>query len=141
VNFELLPHQGLPELPFGIPPAAALTLLGPPDLVEEESEQEAGFHLFVQVFEGPGLSLFYNSGPEPLLRAIESVNKSLLLWDTKVFDLNEQALYELLKSRGELSLEREKEAWGESRITSPEFGIDFYFENGKMSAIYWEAAS
>ncbi len=140
MNIEIIPHKGLSDLPFGINPEQAIVLLGRPDLVEKESEEESGFHLYVQVFESLGLSLFYNSGENELLRAMETVNKKMILWGVQVFDLNETALLELLKNNGEPSPEKEREAWGESRISSPHHGMDFYFENGKMNAIFWEAA-
>lgn len=139
MNTEIIPHKGLSDLPFGLSPEQAIALLGSPDIVEKEEEAEAGFHLYVQVFEKMGLSLFYNSGENVLLRAMETVNKDLKLWGAQVFKLNEAELIELLKQNGEKNPEKEREAWGESRISSPEHGMDFYFENGRMNAIFWEA--
>jgi hypothetical protein len=138
MNTEIIPHQGLNGLPFGIRPDEAISLLGTPNLVENETEEESGFHLSVQVYDNHGLSLFYNSGENVLLRAIETVNKKMILWGETIFDFNEAELIDLLKKNGEKSIEKEREAWGELRISSPSNGIDFYFENGRMNAIYWE---
>lgn len=82
-----------------------------------------------------GFSLFFDNKNLKKFSSVEVDNKDAILFNTKIFNLNEQELIELMKQNGFSLTDTEKQDWGERRVSFDDAGLDCYFENGKLVSL------
>jgi len=74
---------------------------------------------------------------EPIVSHFDLDNKNATLFGEKVFDMNEDAITQLMNKHGYVEIEKEEEEWGELRLTFDDAMIDFYFIEGELAAVNW----
>lgn len=137
IKIEILLHKGMPDVRFGASTEMVMKNVGEPretELLEEDDE----FFTPTLIWHYPedGLSFFFE-GEEHMLTSIETDNQNCILFGQKLFGLSAKQIEELMIVNGYSDVEREKEAWGEDRISFIDALIDFYFEEGKLSTVDW----
>jgi hypothetical protein len=83
-----------------------------------------------------GFSLFFDPDQDFNFVCAEVDNSvQLVMFDTPIFELSEQQLTQLLKSKGFNVTDTEQHEWGERRVSFDDIFADFYFEHGKMVSV------
>lgn len=134
-NPEIRPLTGFCSLNFGQTKEEAIALFGPPS--EEQTLTDAVFDTSSLVFHywDLGFSLFFDNLKSQIFASVEIDNPETLLFGIKLFELNENEVTELLKSKGFPLSESEKESWGEKRLSFDDAGLDCYFQNNKLLSV------
>jgi TRAP-type C4-dicarboxylate transport system substrate-binding protein len=131
---EIKPVVGLSALPFGASMKEAEELFGKAEeselLDDIEEYQSTVWHYWDK-----GFSLFFDESDQQLFCCVEIDNKEVTLWGKRIFDMQEDQIIELFKSRGITEHETELHEWGEKRLSFDQANIDFYFERNKLSSI------
>jgi hypothetical protein len=83
--------------------------------------------------------LFFDHSQTPFFSCAEIDNPETLLWNVKVFNLNEEEIKELMRSMAFFKIDIEVHEWGEKRISFDDALMDFYFEEGKLKCINYNA--
>lgn len=117
-----------------------IALLGEPNEQQELSEEILDAEALVFHYDGIECSLFFDLKKEGKLSSIEIAHQDTILFETKVFDLNEKEITSLFRSKGYLLRDTETHPWGEKRLSFDEAGIECYFEHNRLSLIQCEAA-
>ncbi len=138
---EILPLQGLPNIPFGSAPSHVEFVLGPPEEIDEtEALLSDDIPSLVYYYWDLCLTFFFDtSGAEPFLIMIETDDLDALLLEKKVFRLKPPELISLIASEKIYEYEKEAETWGQTRYSWDEWNIDFYYEDSKLETITWGA--
>lgn len=128
------PEIGLGDLKFGSTKNAITAQIGIPK--EKETLKEEGVEE-VEIWHYPdfGYSLFFELGQLPRLTSIEVYHEDAVLFEEKIFTLNEEEIISLLKKNGYEELDVEDHEWGERRISSDELSMDFYFQEDELVTI------
>lgn len=109
-------------------------ILGKPEEIELLDDiddcQSTVWHYWEQ-----GFSIFFDENNRQLFGCVEIDNEEALLWGKKVFEMKEQEIIGLFKSKNYSQYETEVHEWGEKRLSFDEANIDFYFEKNRLSSI------
>jgi hypothetical protein len=133
---EIKPLNGFGDLLFGKEIKEVTEFLGEPDAIEEVNEE--GFTgTTICFYEKIGLTAFFEGLASPKLAIIEVRDTSSTLFGKKVFGMSESEITTLMRSNGFHEEEKEKEEWGEERLSFHDALIDFYFENGELLLVNW----
>jgi hypothetical protein len=131
---EIKPCIGLSSLTFGADMADIEKILGKPEEIELLDDiddcQSTVWHYWEQ-----GFSIFFDENNRQLFGCVEIDNEEALLWGKKVFEMKEQEIIGLFKSKNYSQYETEVHEWGEKRLSFDEANIDFYFEKNRLSSI------
>lgn len=132
MNKAIRIKQGYGPINFDMPVEEVISLLGEPTEVEaiDNAADEATTVLRYE----EQLTLFFE-GYEPKLTCIDITDEDSLLFDTEIFDLNEQEIAKLMVSNNYTEQDVDNEEWGERRITFNEGNIDFYFEEDELMSV------
>ena len=131
---EIKPLLGLSSLLFGTSMAEAEKVFGKAEESEVMDDIEDCQSIVWHYWES-GFSLFFDENNNQLFCCVEIDNKNVVLWEEKIFSLNEKQIIELFKKKGYSIFETEVHEWGEKRLSFDEMNIDFYFEKNKLSSI------
>ncbi|MBQ9638242.1 MAG: hypothetical protein IJV22_10230 [Bacteroidales bacterium] len=130
---DILIHQGLGALRFGMPVEQVVELWGEADSVES-IDNLANEPTTVLHYDQLQTSLFFeNENPE--LQCVDVANPDCTLFGLEVFPLTERDLVKIMTDHGFFEEDVEQEPWGERRVSFPEANIDFYFDAGKLCTI------
>ncbi|HWY37574.1 MAG TPA: hypothetical protein VNY73_03375 [Bacteroidia bacterium] len=133
VTIHLL--KGLNTLKFGAPATEALAIFGEPEEIEELLDELLSEKSTVYHYWNLGFSLFFKEDESKSFTCAEVDGDNTLLFDRKVFELNEKQIIDLFRENGFSLSETEQHAWGERRLSFDEAFADLYFERGKLSSI------
>ncbi|OFY09087.1 MAG: hypothetical protein A2X11_02290 [Bacteroidetes bacterium GWE2_42_24] len=141
LKIEILPGIGLNGIHFGASKKDVESILGQPDEKDiiEDAEDEMLDTATVYHYWDKYISVFFSGPDQDELVAFETDHLDAILFSSKVFKLSEKQLTVLLKENNIFEFDEDTEPWGEKRISSPELGIDFYFEDEKLGTINWSA--
>lgn len=104
-------------------------------VAEEVIKDEMGGELIVAEFEGPSFNLIFHNEDEKPLSTIEIAEEDLMLFNEQIMGYDIESLEALLKENKKTNYEIEKFTWGETGLIMEEEGVDFYFDNDKLTAV------
>ncbi len=138
LSLDIKPKVGFGTIDFGFTIEQVVSILGEADDVEDIQEEE-DFNTLIMNYWNMGFSVFVEgSGAEKsIVSCFETDNQDSVLFGEKVFKLKEQQIIDLMKSNGFNEVDTEKEDNGEYRLSLEDGMIDFFFENGNLTAVNW----
>ncbi len=137
IKLEIIPKIGLGELKFGHTIEEIIALVGEAEEVEDIQEEE--FNTVIMSYWEQGFSVFVEgTGAEKSIAScFETDHPEAVLFGKKVFELKESEIIELMKSHGFTEIETETEENNEYRLSFEDGLIDFFFEEGELTAVNW----
>ena len=130
--------EGFGEMPFGMSYETFVKNLGNPTHEEELEGMEITEEVKMLMYEDIKTSFFFeNENGTYYFKSCDVEHEDLMLFDVKVFDLEEEELIKLFADRDFSEHEVEHEEWGQKRISFPEMLCDFYFADGKLESVTW----
>jgi hypothetical protein len=72
-----------------------------------------------------------------VLTILEIKDPAAVLFDRKVFEMDEFQIQDLMINQGFKEIDAENLPWGGKRISFEDANIDFYYEDDKLTAINW----
>ncbi len=131
---EVKPKQGLSGLCFGSTMTEAERYFGKPEAVEHIDELEE-YKSIVWHYWEKGFSLFFDDSFQNTFSCVELNDERTLLWDQKIFKMNEKQIVSLFKERGYVEIDQEEHEWGERRVSLDDAKVDLYFENEMLMSV------
>ena len=126
-------RQGLGDIRFDMPIEEVVSILGHADDVENVVNAFEETTTIMHYNEGE-LNLFLE-GENPTLQCIDISSDDCLLFDKSIFDLDEKAIVRLMVDNKYFEEDVDEESWGERRVTFNEANIDFFFDQGELTAV------
>lgn len=133
MEMNILIKEGVGDIRFKMPVEEVVTLIGTADEVEN-IENAADEPTTVLRYPDKGLTLFFE-GENPELACIDISNGDCTLFGSKVFDLDERALVQMMVANHYEEQDVDDEDWGERRVSFPQGNVDFYFDEGELVSI------
>ena len=81
-------------------------------------------------------NIYFEGITKSVVACFETENENATLYGKKIFDLDQNAVIEMMKAQGYKELEQETED-GELRISFEDALIDFFFDEEGMTAVSW----
>ncbi len=134
ISLYVKPNSGLNELRFGAGMEEAEKMFGKPEQTEQ-LDTEGEYPTTVWHFWSNGFSLFFDHAAQQKFTCAEIDNKNALLWDSHIFEMTEEEIVTLFRTKGFFTIDHETHEWGEKRVSFDDAMIDFYFEKGKLTSI------
>ena len=139
-NFAIEPLKGYGEIPFGMTLNEAVKMLGMPNFYEELNDMEETENRSIYYeYDDLQTNIYFEGITKSVVACFETENENATLYGKKVFDLDQNAVIEMMKAKGFNELEQETED-GELRISFEDALIDFFFDEGGMTAVSWGVA-
>ena len=136
-DFTINPLKGYGEIPFGMTLDDTVKILEMPDFYEELSDmEETGNRSIYYEYDGIQTNIYFEGITKSVVACFETENKEATLLGKKVFELKKDEVVKLMKDNGFKDLEEETED-GELRVSFEDALIDFFFEDGAMTAVSW----
>lgn len=132
--FEIRPKEGLGGLRFGATMAEAESCFGTAEEVEH-LEGEGNYKAIVWHYWDRGFSLFFDEAGKKTFTCVEIDNEEAMLWGMRIFDMKEEEIVNLFKSKGFKEVDSEVHEWGEKRVSFDDALVDLYFEAGNLVSI------
>jgi len=127
--------KGFCDLPFGTSREIAVTHFGEPEEIQHLTEEILNNSSIVYHYWSLGFSLFFDTNKSHAFCSVEIDNKETLLFEEKIFSLNEKDLVALMNKHDFLLSDTEVHKWGEKRLSFDEAGLDCYFENNRLISL------
>ena len=131
----LLPLKGFNNLNFGCTPEEFTAVYGEPNEKEELKDEVFNDDATVFHYWDLGFSAFFTKKPNETFSSIEIDNKNAVMFDKKIFELNEKEVIALFKEKSYPLSESEMHEWGEKRLSFDDACVDLYFANNKLTSI------
>ena len=136
-NFTIEPLKGYGEIPFGMTLDEAVKMLGMPNFYEELNDMEETENRSIYYeYDDLQTNIYFEGITKSVVACFETENENATLYGKKVFDLDQNAVIEMMKAKGFSELEQETED-GELRISFEDALIDFFFDEEGMTAVSW----
>lgn len=136
-NYTIEPLKGYGEIPFGMTLDEAVKMLGMPNFYEELNDMEETENRSIYYeYDDLQTNIYFEGITKSVVACFETENENATLYGKKVFDLDQKAVIEMMKAKGFNELEQETED-GERRISFEDALIDFFFDEGGMTAVSW----
>jgi len=134
-NYRINLLKGFSDLNFGQSIAEAETIFGKAEETQELNDEILETSCTVLHYWESGFSLFFDNKHSKKFSSVEVDNEETVLFSSRVFELKEKQLVDMMKEQGFSLSDTEQQEWGEKRISFDEAGLDCYFENGKLTSI------
>lgn len=135
--FTIEPLKGYGEIPFGMTLDEAVKMLGMPNFYEELNDMEETENRSIYYeYDDLKTNIYFEGITKSVVACFETENENATLYGKKVFDLDQNAVIELMKAQGYVELEQETED-GELRVSFEDALIDFFFDEEGMTAVSW----
>ncbi len=136
-DFTIKPLKGYGEIPFGMTLDETVKLLNMPDFYEELSDmEETGNRSIFYEYDSIKTNIYFEGITKSVVACFETENEAATLYGKKVFELDRNAVVDLMKSQGFKELDEESED-GELRVSFEDAMVDFFFNGDKMTALSW----
>lgn len=132
---EIKLHKGFCSLAFGANKESAVLIFGEPEEVQDMHDEILNTSTLVYHYWDQGYSLFFDLNRSQAFCSVEIDNKETLLFNIKIFTLKEKEIVLLMKEHGHPLSDTEVHQWGERRVSFDSAGLDFYFENNKLTSV------
>ncbi|MDR1005345.1 MAG: hypothetical protein LBL74_00580 [Bacteroidales bacterium] len=152
-NIEL--KAGLGDVKFGMDVEQVKTLLGEPSH-REVIGKDVEMPTTLLIYEDLGLSLFFDFplqfnkdlgmpwdntadfeqiSDKAILACIDVNAEDVMLLGHKIIGKSSKEISEMMDGNGITDLTTDQETWGETRISSEAYAIDFFFEQDKLVSV------
>lgn len=136
-DFTIMPLKGYGEIPFGMTLDETVKLLNMPNFYEELGDmEETGNRSIYYEYDDIQTNIYFEGVTKSVVACFETENEEAMLYGEKVFDLDKEAIIDLMKANGFKELEEETED-GELRVSFEDGMIDFFFEDDMLMAVSW----
>ena len=135
IFLEIKLLKGIGELMFFSTIDEAEKIFGKPEEIQVLDDSILETSCIVYHYWAFGVSLFFDNKNSKKLSSIEVDNEEVVLFNSKIFQLNELQLIELMKTNKFRLTDTENQDWGEKRVSFDQAGLDCYFENGKLISL------
>jgi hypothetical protein len=135
IVLEIKLLKGIGELMFFSTVDEAEKIFGKPEEIQVLDDSILETSCTVYHYWAFGVSLFFDNKNAKKLSSIEVDNEEVVLFNSKIFELNEVQLIELMKANKFRLTDTENQDWGEKRVSFDQAGLDCYFENGKLISL------
>ena len=136
-DFTIMPLKGYGEIPFGMTLDETVKLLNMPNFYEELGDmEETGNRSIYYEYDDIQTNIYFEGVTKSVVACFETENEEATLYGEKVFDLDKEAIIDLMKANGFKELEEETED-GELRVSFEDGMIDFFFEDDMLMAVSW----
>jgi hypothetical protein len=132
---EIKLRIGFGDLLFFSTTTEAEKVFGKPEEIQVLDDSILETSCTVYHYWDKGFSLFFDNKNLKKMSSVEVDNRDSLLFNLKIFSLNEKQLIELLNTNGFKLSDTEKQDWGEKRVSFDDAGLDCYFENDKLVSL------
>lgn len=139
-NLEIKPMTGFGELKFGADKETVEKYFGEPQETEMLEVEDEIQKVDVWSYWELGHSVYFEEEQKNLCTNFETDNEESTLYGTKIFDLDEQGLIDLMKNHGFSEFEVEEEEQGERIVFFPDAHIQFVFEDEELALVSWAVA-
>ena len=136
-DFTIMPLKGYGEIPFGMTLDETVKLLNMPNFYEELGDmEETGNRSIYYEYDNIQTNIYFEGVTKSVVACFETENEEATLFGENVFDLDKEAIIDLMKVNGFKELEEETED-GELRVSFEDGMIDFFFEDDMLMAVSW----
>ena len=136
-DFTIMPLKGYGEIPFGMTLDETVKLLNMPNFYEELGDmEETGNRSIYYEYDDIQTNIYFEGVTKSVVACFETENEEATLYGEKVFELDKEAIIDLMKANGFKELEEETED-GELRVSFEDGMIDFFFEDDMLMAVSW----
>lgn len=138
LTLDINPKVGFGELKFGSTIEEIIAFIGEAEDVEDIQDDEE-FNTVIMNYWEEGFSVFIegNGAEKSIASCFETDNVEAVLFGEKIFQMNEEAIVTLMKSKGYQEMDTENEETGEYRLSFEDGLIDFFFNEGELNAVNW----
>lgn len=136
-KIEILPLIGVNELKFGSTKEEVIEVIGKTpefEIIEEDEE------VFTEMYTYPKYqtSLFFEGNEtEMIFTSCDTENQNIYLLGSKIFDMSETEIMQLMKEHNFNDIETDVEEWGEKRLSYLDAMMDFYFKDEDLISVHW----
>ena len=135
-EWEILPLQGLPSIPFGCSEQHVISILGKP--TNRLPVEESGFYLS---YSDNDIAFFFSEDDLPILEDIEvSIQGCVKLWGHDLIPSNEETIRKLIRKNSPTDI-REERNEDDLLIVAEDQLLYFFFEGGVLQEVLWSAAA
>ncbi len=134
MELEIKLKEGIGELAFNSSIDQAIKLFGKPNDVENIGE-DIDYPTTILHYDNLGLSLFFETNETGKLTCIDIDNLDATIFGQKILDCTSRKIEELMIKNNIFNETKEKEDWGEMRISFEDYSIDFYFIDDKLVSV------
>jgi hypothetical protein len=127
--------KGFCSLAFGANKESAVLAFGEPEEVQNINDEILNNHSLVYHYWDKGYSLFFDINRNHSFCSVEIDNRETVLFEMKLFSLQEKEIIALMKQNGFALSDTEVHQWGERRVSFDSAGLDCYFENNKLVSV------
>jgi len=128
---EILPGKGWGKVRFGMKEKQVAELLGAPDEIDSDQEDELDYHHY----DSQALSLTFDGTEEGKLSTLVIADGESTLFGEDIFTLTLDEIKSLLKAQGCKSLSVEGD--DEKVLEAEELEMLFWFENDELMELQW----
>ena len=134
MELEIKLKKGIGELTFNSSIDQAIKLLGKPTDVENIGE-DIDYPTTILHYDNLGLSLFFETNVTCKLTCIDIDNLETIIFEQTILGCPSRQIEELMIENKIFNETKEKEDWGEMRISFEDYSIDFYFIDDKLVSV------
>ncbi len=134
MELEIKLKKGIGELTFNSSIDQAIKLLGKPTDVENIGE-DIDYPTTILHYDNLGLSLFFETNETCKLTCIDIDNLETIIFGQTILGCPSRKIEELMIENKIFNETKEKEDWGEMRISFEDYSIDFYFIDDKLVSV------
>jgi len=142
---KIEPLKGFGELAFGMTPKQVVETLGEPDeqeILDDLGDVDDDVETLIYHYDEHDISVFFEGeDKEQTLVNIETGNHEATLFGKRIFTLKEAEIIKLMKANDFTEMDEEiledEEYQNEKRVSFDEAMMDFFFEEGILTAISW----
>lgn len=134
MDLEINLKKGIGKLVFGLSIEGVIDEIGSPTDVEELGE-DIDQPTTILHYDQLGLSLFFDISTCSKLSCIDLDCNNAVLFGKKIIGSGSKDIEELMKKNKISNITKEKEDWGEMRISFEDYSIDFYFIDDELVSV------
>lgn len=134
-NYAIVPRKGFGSLLFGTTIDDTVSKLGEAKEIEQIDDEDI-INTIILHYWDQSTTLFFEGSAKPVLACFETDCQEATLFGTKVFELGQDEIIELMSKNDYADYEIEMEE-GEKRLSFDEGLIDFFFQDALLIAVNW----
>jgi hypothetical protein len=134
-NYTIVPRKGFGSLLFGTTIDDTVSKLGEAQEIEQIDDEDIVNTVILHYWD-QSTSLFFEGSAKPVLSCIETDCQEAVLFGSKVFELGQYDIINLMDNNGYTEYETDMEE-GERRLSFEEGLIDFFFQDALLIAVNW----
>lgn len=134
MELEIKLKEGIGELAFNSTIDEATKILGNPNDVENIGE-DIDYPTTILHYDNIGLSLFFETNETCKLTCIDIDSFEAKIFEQKILGSSSREIEKLMIKNKIFNETKEKEDWGEMRISFEDYSIDFYFIDDKLVSV------